>query len=331
MAKMVTIERQVVATTQAAVMPGASYLGACDASAAVHIDSTHFAVASDEPTSTGENVLHIYERDTPQPVGEVDLGDYLFKSKKKFREIDLEAADRIDDRVYWLSSHGNDSDGSPDRARCHFFATDVVNGRLRPTGKSYRNLLQDLADAEELSVLRLDDLLSRNVAPKEGGFNIEGLATRADGTLLIGLRSPTFDNKAALLPLRNPNEVIEKGERARFDKPLLVDLGGNGIRDITYDPKRGIFIILAGASKMGRGRSLYIWTGGVNDRPLLLDAQLPEDINAESLYLDQITGLLRVFSDDGDRMIENIKGKLKKNKDHKDAHRSFRSLWVVLQ
>ena len=63
----------------AAALPGrpfaqdiSSYRGACDASAAVALDAEHFAVGNDE-----NNVLHVYRRGRPQPVGALDLSKFL--------------------------------------------------------------------------------------------------------------------------------------------------------------------------------------------------------------------------------------------------------------
>ena len=53
-----------------------SYLGMCDASAAVALGQGHFVVADDE-----SDVLRIYKRGTAMPVGNVDLIDYLRNRK----------------------------------------------------------------------------------------------------------------------------------------------------------------------------------------------------------------------------------------------------------
>lgn len=88
-----------------------------------------------------------------------------------------------------------------------------------------------------------------------GTFNIEGLAfdqkTRA---LLIGLRSPTrkYHGKpcAVVLRLKNPHELFDKPSTSpRFDpQPKYLDLGGLGIRSMTYDAKRRGCWIVAGRS-----------------------------------------------------------------------------------
>ena len=53
------------------------------------------------------------------------------------------------------------------------------------------------------------------------------------GKLRIGFRNPKNEDKDALLvPLLNPAEIIKKGARAKFGDPLLLNLGGLGVRDM---------------------------------------------------------------------------------------------------
>jgi hypothetical protein len=233
--------------------------------------------------------------------------------------------------VYWISSHGRDADGRPDPARRRFFATDLAGGRLRPAGAAYRGLLDDMLAAPELAPLGLARLERRRLAPKQGGLNIEGMTARPDGALLLGLRSPRLEGRAVLVPLLNPDAVLDGRERARFAEPITLDLHGNGVRDVTYDPARRVFVVLGGAAGRGHGRTLYAWSGRRDDRPIPVDATLPTDFNAEAIFVDEQTGYLRVFSDDGARVRPlGSRGKARANRELKDSRRSFRSLWIVL-
>jgi hypothetical protein len=71
------------------------------------------------------------------------------------------------------------------------------------------------------------------LAPKdEGALNIESLAADA-GKLWIGFRNLQSKAKDALLvPLLNPTEIINKSARAKLGDPLLLKLGGLGVRDM---------------------------------------------------------------------------------------------------
>ncbi|HET6410215.1 MAG TPA: hypothetical protein VFG14_20160, partial [Chthoniobacteraceae bacterium] len=46
-----------------------TYIGCCDASAAVAVDGEHFVVADDE-----DNVLRVYRREGGSPIMNIDLG-----------------------------------------------------------------------------------------------------------------------------------------------------------------------------------------------------------------------------------------------------------------
>ena len=70
------------------------------------IRDRQFVVANDE-----DNVLRIYrEGRTAAPVSALDLSEFL-KSDPKHPEADIEAAARIGNRIYWIASHGTNSEG----------------------------------------------------------------------------------------------------------------------------------------------------------------------------------------------------------------------------
>ena len=323
---------RVVPTRATALLPGPSYLGACDASAAVDLDGSRFVIASDEPTASGKSSLHVYELDLPRPVASLRLRDDLGLDGLSEGEIDLEAAARVDKRIYWASSHGRKADGDPAESRRRFFATEVdARGRLKAVGRSYARLVEDMLAEPALAPLGLARVEERGLAPKHGGLNIEGMAARPDGALLLGLRSPLLEGCAALVPFLNPDAVLDGRERARFAAPIRLDFGGNGVRDLTHDPARHAWIVLAGAAGRGNGRALYAWSGEPGERAVPIDASIPRDFNAEAVLVDPATGRLRLFSDDGERVIDPGRGKPRRNKDLKDSRRTFRSLWLLVK
>jgi len=93
----------------------------------------------------------------------------------------------------------------------------------------------------------------------DGGINIEGLAWDADKRWLwIGFRSPVGREagmdcaasscEALLLPLTNPKQLFEQpGAAAEFGRPIWLDLGGQGIRDVAIVPDLKFFMIPAGS------------------------------------------------------------------------------------
>jgi hypothetical protein len=271
------------------------YHGLCDASAAVWLDAHTFAVADDE-----ENILRIYQRDaSSSPVATLDLSAFLQVDPKE-PESDIEGAARLGDVIFWVTSHGRNTKAKERPGRQRFFATRIVrqNGdtRLEPAGKAYPHLLQDLIRDPGLRKFNL--AAAARLAPKaRGGLNIEGLAATSEGHLLLGFRNPIPGGRALVVPLLNPNEVIQ-GTPAAFGEPVQLDLRGRGIRSITM--WRGRYLI-AGGSYDGSGSSaLYLWPGpGHSPVPRSLPLG---SINPEALALNLHTDPpeLLIVSDDGE-------------------------------
>ncbi len=105
--------------------------------------------------------------------------------------------------------------------------------------------------------------------PKKKAFkklNIEGLAyDQQHGDLLLGLRSPLHKNKATLIRLKNPEALFKIRNTPHSNSSTevshetkLLDLDGNSIRSIEYDPILKGYIIVAGSVK-DRGKPFKLW------------------------------------------------------------------------
>jgi hypothetical protein len=161
-------------------------------------------------------------------------------------------------------------------------------------------------------------------APKElDALNIEGLAATPEGHLLIGFRNPVPRRKALLVPLLNPDEVIA-GHRARFGAPILLELGGLGIRDIAYH--EGRYLIIAGSWHGGGPFRLYRWAGPGSE-PVPLSVKHLQDYQPEAIIIYPEKGLreVQILSDDGTRLIDGVPGKMLPD----PRRQAFRSFWVV--
>lgn len=148
-----------------------------------------------------------------------------------------------------------------------------------------------------------------------GTFNIEGLAfDQKNRSLLIGLRSPTqeHDGKpcAVVLTLKNPHELFDHtSTQPEFDaRPAYLNLGGLGIRGMTYDAKRRGCWIVAGRSADPDTpsdhvlSSLWFWDMKPNKQPRKAVVDLLGLENIEGVCLldrDGKHGLL-LISDDGE-------------------------------
>ena len=277
-----------------------NYRGLCDASAAVALDAEHFVVADDE-----RNTLVVYRRGQAAAVGKLDVSSFL--GTKPDKESDLEGAAAIGQRTYWVSSHGRNSEGKRQDRRLRFFATEVIS-RAAPTkqppfklvtvGKAYSGLLDDLLAAPSLAAFKLAGAAAQ--APEaEGGLNIEGLAATPDGRLLIGFRSPVPNQRALLVPLENPNEVIDRGARARWGQAIQLDLGQRGIRSIDW--VGSAYLIVAGPPADTGTFALYRWSGEPGQAPVLVKGVDLKGLHPEAVFAVPGTQGFQVLSDDGQR------------------------------
>jgi hypothetical protein len=314
-----------VTSVNALANPGPTireYYGACDASAMAMVGPDHFVVADDE-----DNVLRVYRlREGGPPVQTANMTRFLLVDPKS-PEADFEAAARLGERVYWVSSHGPNKRGRTRISRHQFFATTTTetNGvmRIDPVGRPYAHLLRDLDADPRLKRFQLARAAMR--PPKSGGgLSIEGMAPTPEGALLLGFRNPIPAGRALIVPLLNPDQLIA-GESARFGDPRLLDLGGLGVRGMTWLGDR--YLIIAGSHDGGGTSVLYDWFGG-DDQPRLFPEVAFDGLNPEAIEsFDNDAGpFLFVISDDGTFKIDCLDCK-----ELKDASRKrFRAVEIPL-
>ncbi|MGA9525195.1 MAG: DUF3616 domain-containing protein [Myxococcaceae bacterium] len=298
------------------------FQGMCDASGAVVLDDGRFAVADDE-----ENLLRIYDsRRGGPPVRTVDLSDSLElqRGKRKYPEIDIEAATQLGSLSFWLISHGRRSSGKRDESRFRFFATEIRGdgAEVRVVGKPSSRLLEDLLAAPQLAPYAL--AAASQLPPKEpGGLNIEGMTAMEDGrSVLIGFRNPVPEGKALLVPLLNPAEVVQ-GAPARFGEVRRFDLGGRGIRALSW--WRGRYLLIGGGVD-GTGTSqLFEWRSD-QDQPSRVHSVDFTGFNPEGFVSPEESEDLLVLSDDGSVRVDGTECKRQKD----PARKAFRGLWIRL-
>lgn len=305
------------------------HFGTCDASAALALDSHHFIVASDE-----DNLLRLYRaHESGKPVQVFDL-KLLLPSKWRDDELDIEGACFAGGPnrhlSYWITSHGRNRGGKRRRARHQLFALRLqfAGGELQCelAGQPYSELFQDIRRDRRLQPFGLEEAEKR--PPKApGGLNIEGLASTPDGRLLIGFRNPIPQGRAMVLPMLNPIEVID-GESARFGDPVLLELGGLGVRSIDYWPAQERFLIIAGAFDSEKLFQLYSWSGKTTDQPVRETEFDFGELNPEALvfYPGEDQAFL-VLSDDGGLLLGEQRCK---ELPGDSPNKFFRSTWCRL-
>lgn len=310
------------------------HMGICDASAAVALSEDCFVVANDE-----DNILKAYRAEISgtiiQGIDGRNLDEY-FTNNPENLETDIEATSKIGKTIYWLTSHGADSKGKTRKERHQFFGNKLVEKEgkkaFKQTGHAYTNLFKDMLKDKRLE--KFDLISASKLPPKvQGGFNIEGLTTTPDKKLLIGFRNPIPFGSALILPLKNPKDLIKKKKtKAQFGKPILLDLGGLGIRSIEYWKSQNRYIIIAGSYDGGNTFAMYEWSGIPEEKPLELDVVgMPESFRPESvLFYPQFPNRMQLLSDDG-TIIRDGTTPCKEITQKDDPNKYFRSLWLKIE
>ena len=335
------------------------FRGASDASAAIAVSEDLFIAADDE-----NNVLRLYSvTKAGLPIRTYDMTAFL-DIEPEHPEADIEGATKIGRQIYWITSHGRNKDGKIRPNRYRLFATDVdINDKdvtIHPTGKPCKTLIHDLLKTKVARGLGLDKatrLDTRNLrkkdreklAPKREGLNIEGLCASADGKMLyIGFRNPrpkdglTRRSEALVVPLLNPNRVVERGETPIFGEPILWDFGGLGIRSMEYSAFHKAYFIIAGEADEGNEFALYRWSGERENKPELVQKLTGEanSFGPEALIPFEESKRLLFLSDDGLLPIkvagphECLQGEYRedgtcKNKFLLDPNKkTFRAFWI---
>lgn len=308
--------------------------GICDASAAIALGENKFVVGNDETDSELGNFLWIYSsQESGKALETIDINSWL-KNNPKNREIDLEGVTVLNDIIYWITSHGRNKSAERKLPRHQFFASKITDdgSSIVQEGESYTQLvLRDIIEDSQLAKI-FDFKTAETKAPKaEGGLNIEGLTATPDGNILIGFRNPVPNSKALLLPLKNPKSLVTNSTtaKAEFGDPILLDLGGLGIRSIEFWPALEVYLIIAGEFHGGDQFVFYTWSGKKEDAPEKIESlQFPDGFRPEALlFYPHFQDRFQILSDDG--TIERVGNTPCKDIiDKNNSEKYFRSIWV---
>ena len=262
------------------------YKHMCNASGAVQITDEVIIVISDE-----KDKLYFYNIDGGKPLDVLNLHKLLKLDDTD--EMDLEAALKTKDKIWWLGSHSRDKKKRRARDRQVLFATNIpndINDKLEVTFDEL-NILSILRQSED--VTKTVTQKKRHKAPKKGGVSIEGLAEHPDGGLLIAFRSPLTGDKG-----KEGNALVvhltEKVESFEVKQTFELDLNDRGIRDIVWDGSK--YLLIAGDVKTGGEFDLYSWEIGQTPKPIDTE-DLLKDLNPEALV--KLDNKWLILSDDG--------------------------------
>ena len=299
--------------------------GIADASAAIELDENYMVLANDET-----NLLYVYNRKASgQPVKTIDInpGNVLNLtdgSAGNWKEIDIEAAAssrNISNRVYWMGSLSNGSDGDTKVNRNRIFATTVTGtgtGTTISNSGSYNNLRAALISWGNTNGYNLSASAQNGHDPKTiDGFNVEGMVFAPDGTTLyIGFRAPLVPTgnrtKALIAPIQHFETWFNNGNPSGnpvIGNPIELNLGNRGIRDMIR-LNNGTYVIVAGSYNNNSIPAIFRWSGNAGDEPLLVPSFNLAGLNAEALLPvpeggSQSFDKLQIICDNGDTIFYN--------------------------
>ncbi|MDP1633046.1 MAG: DUF3616 domain-containing protein [Gallionellaceae bacterium] len=274
--------------------------GIYEPSAVQQLADGRFLVVEDEK----KHPLSLFTLQADGSVRSTPLEPGLFQGGDDFWKLDdLEglAMDRSG-FIYALTSHSRDGDGDEKKSRDKLVRlridgervvdTTVVKG-LKP---ALRAAHPELAHAAEIRDVK-----------NSGGLNIEALEITPDHQhLLIGLRSPLRDKRAIIARVENPAAVFGGGAPPRISAKLeTLDLGGNGIRGMSYIPALGGYLVISGPVAREQVHfQLWFWSGKSGEPARRVSAPgLQGFEHAEGVSPAVINGKQRIMivSDDGSR------------------------------
>ena len=311
-----------------------------DASAAVAIDAAFMVVGIDE-----DQVLRVFPRTTSGlPVAETNFSTGVNVAPLQLinasgglpREVDIEAATRVGNRIFWLGSGSNSSGGSSRPNRSRLFATDLAGTGAATTlsfAGRYDHLKADLIAWDQGNThglganhFGLAASAAAGVIPESpfaNGFNIEGLAMApgSSDAAYVAFRAPLAvpgaRTRALIVPVLNFASLAVSGGAsgtsggiagsAVLGAPIELDLGGRGIRDLARNDA-GTFLIVAGPvdDNPVLGFRLFTWDGQPGHLPQQRSADLT-GLNPEAIVglpagsLAAASTTIQILSDNGSR------------------------------
>jgi hypothetical protein len=153
-----------------------------------------------------------------------------------------------------------------------------------PQTKALRGQAELIGDFRGFLLTKVPELKSLGEIPStQGGLNIEGLAwDKLRDRLVVGLRS-LIGPQAVLVPLRLKDlRGAFTADNLMVENPrvIFLPLGGQGVREITYDAHLKTFLIISGAPEGVEKAEFKLWDWDGE----ALSAKVREDMTLEPKF-----------------------------------------------
>lgn len=161
--------------------------------------------------------------------------------------------------AYAITSHSRDDEGREKKSRDR-----LVRFRIKGDQPVDRKVCEGLKRAMTAQHPELASAAGVRDVKGGGGLNIEALAVSVDPLrLLVGFRSPLRDGRALIAIVENPAGIFDADEAPRLAPDLVeLDLGGCGIRALSYIPVLREFIVISGpVARDPEPFDLWRWNG----------------------------------------------------------------------
>lgn len=204
--------------------------------------------------------------------------------------------------VYAITSHSRDDEGAEKKSR-ERLARFRIEGHQVVDPKVVDGLKRAMVAKHPLlaSAAEIRDVKTA------GGLNIEALEISPDQQrLLIGFRSPLHEGRAIIASVENPAGIFDADEVPRLSADLdELDLGGHGIRGLSYIPSLGEYLVISGPVSRAPGQfSLWLWNGRQDGSARLVSVPglqgLKRAEGVSPAIIDGTAGII-IVSDDGNR------------------------------
>ena len=259
----------------------------CAASAVARLGPDLFLVGGDE-----DNNLRLYSTADFNTIKSVYPLAPIFRSIKDpsildSPKTDIEGAAWLGNIVYFIGSHSMNTEGTKDKPeRRRIFAVEIKYTEdgitLNSVGTPYSKLVENLNSDPQYQNYHLDKA-AKIGSKTAGGLSIEGLAQGENNSLLIGFRNPIIKDKALIAVILNPREILENKE-PQFGRPIELNLGGLGIRDLTWSKERNSYFIIAGQfGAENPAFRLYEWSGKSSDAAKQVETNQLQGLNPEAV------------------------------------------------